>query len=94
MEEIFSVQIYDPKFFIKKLFGLKNNFWFENFWVDIILGQKFLVQRNFKSIKFWAQRNFESKNILGLRKLGPKSLVKIGSEIFLIWTNLARTNVA
>ena len=37
------------------------------------------------------------QKIKALKKLGKKSLVKIGSvtaEIFLIWTNVARTNVA
>ena len=35
-------------------------------------------------------------NIKACKKMGPKSLVQIGSvtaEIFLIWTKVARTNV-
>ena len=52
--------------------------------------------------KFWIERKFDpenvgSKKIKACKKLGAKSLVKIGSvkaEIFLIWTNVARTNVA
>ena len=37
------------------------------------------------------------KELKPAKKMGPKSLVKIGSsiaEIFLIWTDVARTNVA
>ena len=49
------------------------------------------------------KKKFGIKKILGLKKfrskksLGPKSLVKIGSvtaEIFMIWTNVTRTDVA
>ena len=43
------------------------------------------------------KKNFGTQKLRPRKKLGPKSLVKIGSvrtEIFLIWTNVARTNVA
>ena len=58
--------------------------------------------KKFGSRKFWVKtivglQNFGSKEIKACKKLGPKSLVKIGSvtaEIFLIWTNVARRNVA
>ena len=48
----------------------------------------------FGSKKFGAKKIWFKKLIL--QKLGPKSLVRIGSvttEIFLIWTNVARTNI-
>ena len=48
------------------------------------------VQKNFGGTKLW------SNKIRAPKKLGPKSLLKILSvtaEIFLIWTNFARTNV-
>ena len=52
--------------------------------------------------KFWIERKFDpenvgSKKIKACKKMGQKSLVKIRSltaEIFLIWTDVARTNVA
>ena len=46
--------------------------------------------------KIWVKQNFGAKN-QGYQILGQKRLVKIGSVtagIFLIWTNVARTNVA
>ena len=58
-----------------------KNFWFRKFWVQNIKGPQNFVSTKFKACK----------------KLGTKSLVKIGSgtaEIFPIWTNVARTNVA
>ena len=52
--------------------------------------------------KFWIERKFDPENvgfkrIKACKKMGQKSLVKIRSltaEIFLIWTDVARTNVA
>ena len=44
-----------------------------------------------KMTKYW------SKNFKATKRFGPKSFVKIGSviaEIFLSWTNVARTNVS
>ena len=51
-----------------------------------MLGKKIKVQK-----KFWSSKILITKNLY------PKSFVKIRSvtaEIFLIWTNVARTNVA
>ena len=43
------------------------------------------------------EKKLGSKKILDPKILGPKKLIKIGSvaadEIFLIWTNVTRTNV-
>ena len=51
---------------------------------------------------FWVQnilvkQNVGPRKLKAPKKLGPNSLVKIGSviaEIFMPWTNVARTNVA
>ena len=51
--------------------------------------------KEFRSKSFGYKRFLGPKK--GPQKLGPKSLVKIGSvtaDIFLIWTNVARTYVA
>ena len=48
-----------------------------------MLVKKILIQKNLL------------KKIKGLKKLGTKSLVKIGSvvaELFLVWTKVAKTN--
>ena len=58
---------------------------------------KFLVPKMFKCPKIWAKQKISIKKVKACKKLGPKRLVKIGSEtaeIFLIWTNVALTNVA
>ena len=69
-----------------KLFGLKR-----------ILGLKKLwVRKKFGSKEIWSKNILVHKNY-DPKKLGPKCLVKIGpvtAEILLIWTNVARTNVA
>ena len=47
--------------------------------------------------KFGSRKLYIKKKSKPAKKLGPKNWVKIGSvtaEIFLIWTNVARTNVA
>ena len=73
-----------------------KRFWFQKLW-----GPKRILFRSGK--KIWGLKNFKSKKYsreksLGSKKLGvQKSLVKFGSitaEIFLIWTNIAITNVA
>ena len=68
--------------------------------------QKIWVQKNVGSKKCWVPTNFWfqkslgqslSKRIKALKILAPKNFVKIRSvtaETFLIWTNVARTNVA
>ena len=53
--------------------------------------KKKLGQKKFGSKEFLGPKKF------GSNKMGQKSLLKIGSvtaEIFLIWKNVARTNVA
>ena len=53
-------------------------------------------QKPFWVHKILAPKQFDKKNH-GLRKLGPKCFVKIGpvtAEIFMIWANVVRTNVA
>ena len=68
---------------------LKTEIWQKN------LGKKKSVQKEFRSKSFGYKRFLGPKK--GPQKLGPKSLVKIGSvtaDIFLIWTNVARTYVA
>ena len=61
---------------------MDEKFWVKKFWV--------------KKIKiFGVQNNFGHKNE-GPKKIGSKSLVKIRSvttEIFMIWTNVARTYI-
>ena len=68
--------------------------------------QKIWVQKNVGSKKCWVPTNFLfqkslgqslSKRIKALKILAPKNFVKIRSvtaETFLIWTNVARTNVS
>jgi len=62
--------------------------------VKIFLGhRKIKIKKNFGPQKFWVQQNFRLKKLLGLKKFGSKSFVKIGSvtaEIFLIWTIFTR----
>ena len=55
------------------------------------LKKSFWSEKDFWFKKFW------STEIKALKKLGPKSFVKVGSvtaEILLIWTNVARTYVS
>ena len=63
--------------------------------------RKFGVHKILRSQKIWVKQNFGKKisikKVKACKELGPKRLVKIGSvtaEIFLIWTNVALTNVA
>ena len=72
------------------------------------LGPKKIVPQKLVSItnilkvpKIWVKLNFGKKisikEVKACKKSGPKCLVKIRSvtaEIFLIWTNVAGTNVA
>ena len=61
--------------------------------------KKMLGPRNVPT-NFWFQKSFGqslSKKIKAFKILAPKKFVKIRSvtaETFLIWTNIARTNVA
>ena len=83
-KEIF-LKIYDQKFFIKQLFGPKNNLWLKKFWIDIILGPKIS-----KSKESLSQQNFGSKEILDLKRIWSRkfwvqknhSVQKIGSKRF------------
>ena len=61
-------------------------------------GEKNLGKKKKSGQKEFRSKSFGYKRFLGPKKgpqkLGPKSLVKIGSvtaDIFLIWTNVART---
>ena len=57
--------------------------------------RKFAVKKILGSKKFGSKK-ISPKKIKAPKKLGPKFFVKIGSvttEIFLIWTNAAWTNV-
>ena len=80
-----------PKHFGFNKFGAKkcrskrvwvqSNFWPKRFWVQ----------------KIWVKQNVGPKKFKVPKKLGQESLIKMGSviaEIFLPWTNVARTNVA
>ena len=64
---------------------------------------RFYPKKNFLQKKYLPKKNLQKKvfvqEIRAPKNVGPKSLVKIGSvtataEIFLIWTNVARANVA
>ena len=50
---------------------------------------------NVGSKKLWIHKTLDQKKLILTKNLGSKNLVKIGSgraEIFMIWTNVARTN--
>ena len=58
----------------------------KRYWIKENVGQTNLAQKVFGQIKLRATK-----------KLGTKSLVKIGSviaELFLVWTKVAKANVA
>ena len=81
------------KIFGQKEFTPKQIYWAKKCWAPKNFGLKkyFGSEKDFWFEKFW------STEIKALKKLGPKSLVKVGSvtvEILLIWTNVARTYVA
>ena len=74
------------KILCPKIFGAKELGFQKSFGTKKNVSKKMLVQKNV-GLKIFHRP----------KKLGPKSLVNIGSvtgEIFLIWTNIARTNVA
>ena len=67
--------------------------------------KKIKVQKN-QDRKYWikqdvgqtnfAQKRFGQKKLRAIKKLGTKSLVKIGaviSEVFLVWAKVAKANV-
>ena len=86
---------------VQKDFESKNIF---GPWVQKQFGyHRIWVQKNFGFKQISSPKDFGSKRFLGSKKFkapqkfGPKNWVKIGSviaEIFLIWTNVAGTNVA
>ena len=87
-------KILGPKkfeFHKNKISGLKT-LAIIKFWV----WKKFSFQKNLALKKFCPRTVWPTK-IITPKKLGPKSLVKIGPvtvEILLIWTNVTRANVA
>ena len=94
------------KFGSEKMWVWKSSgqkfFWFESFLLlDKNAGPKNLSLKTISGwknlgLKKFCPRTFWPTKIRNPKKLGPKSLVKIGpvtAEILLIWTNVARTNV-
>ena len=82
---------------------MSQKFWVQNKFVPkkLVSKQNFGTKNFLRSQKMWVKQNFGKKlsikKVKACKKLGPKRLVKIASvtdAIFLIWTNLARTNVA
>ena len=68
----------------------------KKFWLINCLSKNFGVNKYFGPKRF-GPKVFLTKMVWSKKKFVPKSLVKIGSvtaEIFLIWTNVARTDVA
>ena len=68
----------------------------KKYWASQIWDLKNVGTKNVGSKKCWALTNFWFQKSLG-QILAPKIFVKIRSvtaETFLIWTNVARTNVA
>ena len=85
------------KLYAKIILGKKNGS--KTLWSKKNVVQKIKVQRNLGPKKFWVQKIL-GRQIFGkkiwLQKKSKNILVKIDSvtaEIFLIWTNVAKTNV-
>ena len=91
---------------LKKSVG-PQKFWLQNFFgpskfcpksfvkIRSVTAEKVSAKKIVVSKKIWVKQNFGPKN-QGSQKLAQISSVKIGStaKIFMIWTNVARTNVA
>ena len=63
--------------------------------LHLIVKSKDNLKKSSVHTKFWSKKNLVPKRFRP-PKIGYKSLVKIKSvtaEIFLIWTNVARTNI-
>ena len=92
------------KILVQKNFGFEKFVSLRQFWVqrkidfEIFFGSnKLWALIKFCVLKKFCPRTFWSTKIMTPKKLGPKSLVKIGpvtAEILLIWTNVTRAYVA
>ena len=87
---------------------VQKNFWAKNLGPKKLrskkLGPEILGLHNFGSVKFRLKKFWSNKILVktefgskACKKFGSNSFVKIGTvtaEIFLLWANVARTNVA